>query len=426
MHDKMDHSKTAMPGFARKNKDTDGFMKLPVSVTGILAHGHGDVKYAHYSLDTHEADSNATIGSIARLLRDLEEPPVSSSRKMFTCSGSTPLTRAVLKGKNACYSSLKPPPEELVRGKPLPPILHVQLDNCWKDNKSRYVMCFWSMLVAKKIFIEVIVSFMIVGHTHDDIDASFGRWSMKLRENDYLTIPELMKLYMDLDKIPVIPHMIEEVPDFKSFIKHFIRRGKQGLLGHSKGRQFRFYVADNGWPLMQYKMSCTSLEWLPAEGIRLWKENDNGGPSLPGGTPEASKPVKMKNQIEVVKGLDGFISYWEGLCEKDSTGNVRRKFKKTIKYWKAVKCVVEVYGEDGEESPCELLQGFWPQTIQANAHDFSFLDNGDRRGEFDEDEHFIGEAGLQPNPSFRVAVDTQKGFFVFLRAADEGDMTKPI
>jgi hypothetical protein len=36
---------------------------------------------------------------------------------------------------------------------------------------------------------------------------------MDLREHDYPTIPLLMKSYMDMEKVPVIPHMIEELPD---------------------------------------------------------------------------------------------------------------------------------------------------------------------------------------------------------------------
>jgi hypothetical protein len=59
---------------------------------------------------------------------------------------------------------------------------------------------------------------------------------MKLRENDYLTIPALMKSYMELDKVPVTPHMIEEVPDFKKFIVPCIREGEGRLIGHNKGR----------------------------------------------------------------------------------------------------------------------------------------------------------------------------------------------
>ena len=51
MHDKMDHAKTAFPVFSHKRKHLDGFIKLLVSMTGMLAHGHGDVRYAHYGLD---------------------------------------------------------------------------------------------------------------------------------------------------------------------------------------------------------------------------------------------------------------------------------------------------------------------------------------------------------------------------------------
>ena len=78
-HDKMDHSKTNSPIFSHKSKELDGLVKLPVSVTGMIAHGHGDVRYAHYGLDMFAHDSNYTISSMAKLLRDLELPPKSSS-----------------------------------------------------------------------------------------------------------------------------------------------------------------------------------------------------------------------------------------------------------------------------------------------------------------------------------------------------------
>jgi hypothetical protein len=45
----------------------------------MIAHGHGDVKFAYYALDLYPADSNHTIGSFARLLRDLDKPPSYSS-----------------------------------------------------------------------------------------------------------------------------------------------------------------------------------------------------------------------------------------------------------------------------------------------------------------------------------------------------------
>jgi hypothetical protein len=89
IHDKMDHSKTASPHFSHKNKATNSLMKLPVAVTGMIAHGHGDVQYAHYGLDIYPSDSNHIVGSIAKLLRDLESPPVYSTRQLFAGGGSS-------------------------------------------------------------------------------------------------------------------------------------------------------------------------------------------------------------------------------------------------------------------------------------------------------------------------------------------------
>jgi hypothetical protein len=54
-------------------------MKLPVAVTGMITHGYGDVRYAHYGLESYPSDSNHTVGSIAKLLRDLESPPMYST-----------------------------------------------------------------------------------------------------------------------------------------------------------------------------------------------------------------------------------------------------------------------------------------------------------------------------------------------------------
>ena len=43
IHDKMDHTKTSSPHFFQKNKYIDSYMKLPISVTRMIAHGHGNV-----------------------------------------------------------------------------------------------------------------------------------------------------------------------------------------------------------------------------------------------------------------------------------------------------------------------------------------------------------------------------------------------
>jgi hypothetical protein len=79
-----------------------------------------------------------------------------------------------------CEGSLPPPPESLVEAVALLPVLNIQLDNACSNNKNRYVFSLFSLLVYKGVFRKVYVNFLLVGHTHEDIDAMFGRWSRRL------------------------------------------------------------------------------------------------------------------------------------------------------------------------------------------------------------------------------------------------------
>ena len=189
------------------------------------------------------------------------------SRCLFTEEGEqSTLTKALLKGAEICRESLLPIVEEPEGAKQLPPILTLQLDNACADNKNRWVFAFCSMLVYKRIFQEVYINFLIVGHTHEDIDALFGQWSTRLKTRDYPTLPLLMKSFMDCETEPVIPHLIEEVPDFKAFVEGYLGRGGQFLEGHSKVQQFKFHMDPSGWPVMEYKHMCTDKKWLPEDG----------------------------------------------------------------------------------------------------------------------------------------------------------------
>jgi hypothetical protein len=79
IHDKMDHLKTMSPHFFHKNKSTESFMRLPISVIGMIAHGHGDIQYAQCGLDLYSSNLNCTVGSLAKVLQDLEDVPKFSS-----------------------------------------------------------------------------------------------------------------------------------------------------------------------------------------------------------------------------------------------------------------------------------------------------------------------------------------------------------
>ena len=233
IHNKMDHSKTSFVHFSHKSKHIDSFMKLPICVTGMIAHGHEDIRYAHYGLDIFPMDSNHIVGSIAKLLRDLELPPKYSSRELFSGSGSAPLITALRARAEMCTSSLLPQDAEEVLAKPLPPVLNLQLDNAIGDNKNHFVFAFCSLLTYHGVFQEVYINFMIVGHMHDDIDALFGKWSYKLRGTDYPTLPLLMKSFMDTESRPIIPHLFEEVPYFKKFVEGYLCTGRDALARHT-------------------------------------------------------------------------------------------------------------------------------------------------------------------------------------------------
>jgi hypothetical protein len=90
----------------------------------MIVHGHRDVKFAHFFLDLYPGDSNHTVGSIAKLLCDLEKLPASSSGVLFVNSGSISFFDAVLKEKEDCIESLGTS-LPLIPRRRLLPILHV-------------------------------------------------------------------------------------------------------------------------------------------------------------------------------------------------------------------------------------------------------------------------------------------------------------
>jgi len=61
----------------------------------------------------------------------------------------------------------------LVEKKTHPPELFLQADNCAKENKNRWMLAFCSWLVMLGIFTKITLSFLLQGHTHEDVDQLF-------------------------------------------------------------------------------------------------------------------------------------------------------------------------------------------------------------------------------------------------------------
>jgi hypothetical protein len=70
------------------------------------------------------------------------------------------------------------------------------MDNCVKNNKNWHLLAFPSLLIARDVFEEVKLGFLIIAYTHEDIHGYFGYLSKKLKnENNYILV-DLMKAFM--------------------------------------------------------------------------------------------------------------------------------------------------------------------------------------------------------------------------------------
>jgi hypothetical protein len=77
-----------------------------------------------------------------------------------------------------------------------------------------------------------------------------------------------MKAFRDSQKSTVfIPELVQEVADFKSYVRDFHHDGTNKLSGLGEMRLFKFYVEedgeDRGWLVMRYKVLRISSLYYP-------------------------------------------------------------------------------------------------------------------------------------------------------------------
>ncbi len=65
-------------------------------------------------------------------------------------------------------------------------------------------------------------------------------------------VPSIPSL-MDVDFVPAIPYLIEEVQNFKAFQEGWILEGKDVHVGHTKVQQSNFYLNSIGVSNLKYK-----------------------------------------------------------------------------------------------------------------------------------------------------------------------------
>ena len=126
------------------------------------------------------------------------------------------------------------------------------------------VLC--AILVALGFLKEIQMSFLIVGHTHIDIDQRFSTISSTLKRQDIISLKELLRIIKEkptrTKPFDVAEHL-EHIWDWKSFIIPYLQQ--DGFIGTSQPHHFCFYM-DNIMPRVQYKMYTRSLMWESNQG----------------------------------------------------------------------------------------------------------------------------------------------------------------
>jgi len=124
--DGADQSAYGLPHWIDIDKYSSNRMKMPVYLMGVLVHGYRTFGFTYLKNIKH--GTNVVIECLHHVLVDYKN--------------------------NRNY---------------IPPVIYLQLDNTSKQNKNKFMLGYLACLVAWGVCRQVIISFLPVGHTHEDI-----------------------------------------------------------------------------------------------------------------------------------------------------------------------------------------------------------------------------------------------------------------
>ncbi|KAL3694056.1 hypothetical protein R1sor_007707 [Riccia sorocarpa] len=422
----------------------------------MLTHGREPGIFCHLSLiGLWPGDPNFTVSSLARCLRDLEQvlgngdhtgdlSRTTSNQSLFMCLLDQTAFKATL-GREGAVDSIYfelhgsgSEPTAATDTVPttftkLPRAFLLQMDNSAKDNKNIHVLAFCSELVKRGIFETVDVNFLMVGHTHEDIDALFSKVSARTINKDVLTLPTLMAEIWESEAMHPVPLLLEEVADYKSYVGGFLDK----LEGHSQPIGFRFSMANNV-PIYKFQ-SKVDGPWLPEGGHSLWKKQ-NGQFIFPDGEPSALPlPSTHPRLGEVSPFINNLITFLKDTYCKDETSEGYRKYRPVVSYWERVKANLTRIQPLQDE---KLQSGFWPQTNHGTRfltdaqyedglrveQDEPALDELERELQAENEmqlQPYVGPSSLRPKRAFVPLQDICEGKFVVLRPEDDFEAEVP-
>lgn len=125
---------------------------------------------------------------------------------------------------------------------------------------------------------QIKVGFLMVGHTHEDIDQFFSCIARLLNKFKVLTLSQLIeKVNQVKRKDPVHAEILEHIFSIREWIDDFI----PDLHGHLKSYQFKF-VAEGEGVQFSYKKRSSSPEWISVDQTKylIFQELPTGHPEM--------------------------------------------------------------------------------------------------------------------------------------------------
>ena len=206
-------------------------------------------------------------------------------------------------------------------GRPMPEVLYVQMDNV-SSNKGYVLFSYLALLLEKQVFRKVKVNFLIVGHTHENIDQMFSRFSIALRTVDCLTLEELMHCARTSMKLQPNVVEVKSTIDWKAWLEPVSNNWSDVFFNHA----FRLVMNEAGKAVIHSRQYAENADksW-ESEPIVILRE-------VPEGAPGTEAPLALSDdQMASLKFLQSNMPRTDRSEARDQYWNSQVEFQEKVR-----------------------------------------------------------------------------------------------